>query len=84
VACVHGRLTARFPFASNVRLEDLDGDLVVTASRGTVRRFGDGKTTTFGAGGTARAQLEPAGLFVAGTRRVTFTPIGKLLQRLGS
>jgi hypothetical protein len=72
--------------ARGVTLEDLEGDLLVTGSRDTVtvRRLGDGRTTTFRPGGTARGQLEQPGLFVAGKRRVTFTPMKALLRRLGT
>lgn len=80
-----GQLSARFASLSGVRLEDLDRDILVTASGGTVtlRRLGDGSTTTIGAGRPAFAQLEPSGLFVAGSRRVTFTPMRDVLRRLG-
>jgi hypothetical protein len=68
-----------------VRLEDLDGDILVTAWGGTVtlRRLGDGSTTRIGAGRTGLAQLERAGLFVASARRVTFIPMRDVLRRLG-
>jgi Tol biopolymer transport system component len=81
-----GELLARMPVAGGVTLDDLEGDLLVTGSRDTVtvRRLADGRTTTFRPGGTARAQLEQPGLFVAGTRRVTFTPMSELLRRLGA
>jgi hypothetical protein len=36
----------------------------------------------FRASGWAHAQLEPSGLFVAGARRVTFTPMANVLRRL--
>jgi Tol biopolymer transport system component len=80
-----GALSSRLTVAGGVTLEDLEGDLLVTGSRGTVtvRRLGDGRTTTFSPGGTARAQLEQPGLFVAGPRRVTFTPLSGLLRQLG-
>lgn len=79
-----GQLTARFPAAGNVRLEDLEGDILVTAAGGTVtlRRLGDGRATTIRPGGFARAQLEPPGLFVAAGRRATFTPMREVLRRL--
>jgi hypothetical protein len=81
-----GSLLQQVPAAGRVRLEDLRGDLLVTASGGTVtvRRLRDGRTTTFRPGGVARAQLEQPGLFVAGGRRVTFTPMRVLLRRLGT
>lgn len=80
-----GERTARFAAAGHLRLEDLDRDILVTASGRTVtlRRLGDGRTTTIRAGGTARAQLERPGLFVAAGRRVTFTPMRDVLRRLG-
>jgi dipeptidyl aminopeptidase/acylaminoacyl peptidase len=79
-----GMLSSRITVASNVTLDDLEGDLLVTGSRETVtvRRVGDGRTATFRAGGTAMAQLEQPGLFVAGPRRVTFTPMSTLVRRL--
>jgi Tol biopolymer transport system component len=81
-----GQLTHRFPVPNTVRLEDLEGDILVTASGGTVtlRRLGDGRTTTLRTGGTARAQLDRTGLFVAGTHRVTFSPIRQILRLLGN
>jgi hypothetical protein len=80
-----GNLSDRFPASSPVSLEDLDRDILVTASGGTVtlRRLGDGRTTTFHTSGVARAQLEPPGLFVVGGRRVAFTPMREVLRRLG-
>ena len=73
------------PRRSGVRLEDLDGDILVTASGGTVtlRRLGDGRTSTFQAGGPGFGQLERPGLFLAGARRVTFIPMRDVLRRLG-
>jgi hypothetical protein len=67
-----------------VRLEDLDGDILVTAWGGavTLRRLGDGSTTRIGAGRTGLAQLERPGLFVASARRVTFMPMREVLRRL--
>jgi hypothetical protein len=80
-----GELTHRFPAASGVRLEDLDGDILVTAQGGTVRlrRLGDGRTSALRVGWTALAALERPGLFVAGARRVTFMPMRDVLRRLG-
>ena len=80
-----GLLSSSIPAARGIALDDLEGDLLVTSSRNTVtvRRLGDGRTTTFRAAGTAMAQLEQPGLFVAGRRRVTLTPMGALLRRLG-
>ena len=80
-----GVLSSRITVAGGVTLEDLEGDLLVTGSRDTVtvRRLGDGRTTTFRPGGTALAQLEQPGLFVAGPRRTTFTSMSGLLRQLG-
>jgi hypothetical protein len=80
-----GRLAARFPAARSLRLQDLDRGILVTASGRmvTLRRLGRGRTSTIQAAGTAWAQLERPGLFVAGGRRVAFTPIGDVLRRLG-
>jgi hypothetical protein len=81
-----GQLTARFPVAKGVRLEDLEGDILATASGTavTLRSLGNGRTITIRTRGIARAQLEPPGLFVAGAHRVTFTPMSTVLRRLGS
>jgi dipeptidyl aminopeptidase/acylaminoacyl peptidase len=80
-----GMLSARFPAPSALRLEDLEGDILVTASGATVtvRRLSDGRTSTIQAGGTARAQLEAPGLFIAGGGRLTFTPRRDVLRWLG-
>jgi hypothetical protein len=80
-----GELLNRFPAANSVRLQDLDRDILVTASNGTVtlRRLGASRKTTLRPGGTAFAQLEPAGLFVAADRRLTFTPMRDVLRLLG-
>lgn len=81
-----GLRTARFPAASALRLQDLDRDILVTASGAsvTLRRLGDGRTSTIRAGRTALAQLESPGLFVAGDQRVTFTPMRDVLRQLGN
>ncbi len=80
-----GMLSGRFPAPSALRLEDLEGDILVTASGATltVRKLGDGRTSTIHAGGTARAQLERSGLFIAGAGRLTFTPMRAVRRRLG-
>jgi hypothetical protein len=80
-----GQLIRRLEVASSFRLEDLDrGILVLAAARMvTLRRLSNGRTTTTRARGIAHAQLEPSGLFVAGGRRVTFTPMADVLRRLG-
>ena len=81
-----GQLTATVPAGAGVRLEDLEGDLLVTASNDvvTVRKLGAGQTTFFRTDGVARGQLEQPGLFVAGPHRVTFTPMSALERRLGA
>ncbi|TML64596.1 MAG: hypothetical protein E6G22_04085 [Actinobacteria bacterium] len=78
-----GRLVVQLPALKG--LQDLEGDILVTASGSavTLRRLGDGRTTTFHATGKARAQLERPGLFVAGDRRMTFTRMLEILRRLG-
>jgi hypothetical protein len=80
-----GGLSARFPSVRG-RLQDLDRDILVTASGGTVtlRRLSNGRTTTIPAGRTGLAQLERQGLFVASARRVTFIPMRDVLRRLAS
>jgi Tol biopolymer transport system component len=80
-----GQLVARFPARSRLRLEDLDGDILVTASgrRVTLRRLGNGRTITIRKRRLAHAQLERPGLFVAAGARVTFTPRRDVLRRLG-
>lgn len=81
-----GRRTDLFPVSKAVTLEDLEGDILVTASGETVtaRRLGTGHTATFRTAGRAKAALEEPGLYLAGTRRVTFTPMREVLRRLGS
>jgi hypothetical protein len=80
-----GRPLARLPVTADVRLEDLDGDVLVTVAGRivTLRSVADGRTATVDAGGRGHAQLEPAGLFVAGARRLTFTPMAEVLRKLG-
>jgi Tol biopolymer transport system component len=77
-----GRLVLRFRGPKG--LQDLESGILVTASGGTVtlRRLEDGRRTTFQVTGKARAQLERPGLFLAGARRVTFTPMREILRRL--
>jgi hypothetical protein len=67
------------------RLEDLQSGILVTTAAKTVklRRLLDGRVATIRTRGFPRAQLERPGLFVAGGRRVTFTPMADLLRRLG-
>jgi hypothetical protein len=80
-----GDLATRLPATSGLRLQDFHQDVLVTATGGTVtlRRLGNGRTSTLQPGRTAYAQLEPSGLFVAGARRVTFMPMRDVLRRLG-
>lgn len=83
-----GQLVKSFPAEGSARLdrlEDLDHGILVTAMGKTVtlRRLSDGRTARITMGGIAHAQLEPAGLFVAGGRRVTFVPMADVLRRLG-
>jgi hypothetical protein len=81
-----GRLTSRLPVPKAVTLADPDGDILVTTSGETVtlRRLGDGRTTTIRTRGAAHAQLEAIGLYVTGAHRVTFTRMRDVLRRLGS
>lgn len=80
-----GRQLDRIPVARSVRLEDLQGELLLTASSTalTIRSLADGRTTTVRTVGAARGQLEAPGLFAAGTRRVAFIPMAEVLRRLG-
>jgi hypothetical protein len=83
-----GELVRSFPAEGSARLdrlEDLQDGILVTAMRRTVtaRRVSDGNNMTIAARGKAYAALEPAGLFVAGGHRVTFTPMADVLGRLG-
>ena len=81
-----GELVDTMPARRKDRLEDLAGGILVTANGKTVtlRRLSDGKTARFHTSGYARGRLERPGLFVAGARRVTFTPMAAVLRRLGS
>ena len=78
-----GERTAHYQAA---HLEDLEGDILVTAAGSTVtlrRLGGNGRATRIHVGGAAQARLEPPGLFVATRRRVTFTPMQEIRRRLG-
>jgi hypothetical protein len=79
-----GNLLDSFPAAKSLRLQDLERGILVTASSGTVtlRRLGTDNKTTLRPGGTAFAQLERPGLFVAAHRRLTFTPMRDVLRLL--
>jgi Tol biopolymer transport system component len=81
-----GRRTQRIPLAKPATLEDLEGDILVTASGDTVtlRRLGNGRTLTLRTDGRAKAALERPGLYLAGARRVAFTPMREVLRRLGT
>jgi hypothetical protein len=72
-----GELLATIPAQSGDRLEDLKAGILVIANGETVtlRRLSDGHTAPLHAAGHAHARLERAGLFIAGGRRVTFTPM---------
>jgi hypothetical protein len=80
-----GELLDTIPAQSRERIEDLEGRILVTAMANTVtlRRLSDGHTTRLHASGYAHARLEGPGLFVAGARRVTFTPMADVRRRLG-
>jgi TolB protein len=80
-----GRQVDRIPVVRTVRLEDLQGELLLTASSTalTIRSLTDGRTTTVRTVGAARGQLEAPGLFAAGTRTVAFIPMAEVLRRLG-
>jgi hypothetical protein len=79
-----GQQTTRLPAARQLKLQDLDRDILVTTTGKTVtlRNLSNGHTSTIRAEGTALAQLERPGLFVAGGRRVTFTPMREVLRLL--
>ena len=81
-----GRRTDRFVVGKAVTLQDLEGDILATAGVKTVslRKLGNGRTVAFGTVGPAKAALEKPGLFLAGSHRVTFTPMQDVLRRLGS
>jgi hypothetical protein len=81
-----GELTGRFVAAKGVRLQDLERDILVTASGSTftLRRLDDRRTSTIRVNRTTLARLEPPGLFfTAGARRVAFMPMREVLRRLG-
>jgi hypothetical protein len=80
-----GQLTSSVPTGAGVRLEDLEGELLVTALHNvvTVRKLGAGRTTSYRTDGVATGQLEQPGLFVAGPHWVTFTAMSTIERRLG-
>jgi hypothetical protein len=67
------------------RLEDLESGILVTTAGKTVvlRKLEGGRAKTIRTRGNPHAALEPAGLFIAVGRRVTFTPMADVLRRLG-
>jgi hypothetical protein len=79
-----GGLLATIPTQSGDRLEDLKAGILVTANGTTVtlRQLSDGHTAPLHAAGYARARLERPGLFIAGGRRVTFTPMADIRRAL--
>ncbi len=81
-----GELVRTLSVEGSVRLEDLDHGIAVMARQRTVtlRRLSDGRTATIHARGRAHAQLEQAGLFVAGGHRVTFTPRREVVRMLNA
>jgi hypothetical protein len=80
-----GGLLSTIPTQSGDRLEDLKAGILVTANGKTVtlRRLSDSHTALLSAAGYARARLERPGLFIAGGRRVTFTPMADVRRALG-
>jgi hypothetical protein len=80
-----GQLARRFPAQASLRLQDLEGDIMVTCSGGTItlRKLSTDRTARIRTGGVALAQLERPGLFTAGAGRLTFTPMREVLCRLG-
>jgi hypothetical protein len=79
-----GQLTKRLPAQESLRLQDLEGDILVTCSGGTItlRKLSTDRTARFRVGGVAFAQLEHPGLFASGSGRLTFTPMREVLHRL--
>jgi hypothetical protein len=80
-----GTLIGHVPVSAQARLEDLEDGVLVTAVKKTVnvRRLVNGRVTTIHTRGVPHAQLEPSGLFVAGGRHLTFTPMSQVLRQLG-
>jgi hypothetical protein len=79
-----GELLTTIPTQSGDRLEDLKAEILVIANGTTVtlRRLSDGHSAPLHAAGYARARLERPGLFIAGGRRVTFTPMADVRRTL--
>jgi hypothetical protein len=80
-----GSVVATIPAKSGDHLEDLAAGILVIANGKTVtlQRLSDGHNAVLHAAGYARARLERAGLFIAGGRRVTFTPMADVRRALG-
>lgn len=80
-----GELVRTIPAKSSDRLEDVANGILVIANGQTVtlRRLVDSHTARWQATGFPHGRLERSGLFVAGNRRVTFTPMADVLRRLG-
>jgi hypothetical protein len=82
-----GERIRSFPVPDGGRLEDLAGGIVVTRKLRTLTlgRVRDGRTVRIqvGGGGGLHVALEPAGLFVASGRRLTFTPMSEVRRLLG-
>jgi hypothetical protein len=77
-----GKLVKSLSVPASSRLEDLADGVVVSAMGRTVilRRIRDSRAATIHTRGIAHAQIERAGLFVAGGRQVTFTPRRDVLR----
>jgi len=80
-----GQLDRRLRTQAGLRLQDLEGDILVTCNGGTItlRKLSNDRTTRIRTGGVAFAQLERPGLFAAGAGRLTFMPMRDVLRRLG-
>jgi Tol biopolymer transport system component len=72
-------------FAPREALAGLEAGILMTESTGgvTLRRLADGRRIALRVPDEGRAQFEPPGLYVATGHRITFTPMRKLLRRLG-
>jgi hypothetical protein len=81
-----GQLDRRFRAQASLRLQDLEGDILVTCSGGTItlRKLSNDRTARIRTGGVALAQLERSGLFTAGAGSLTFVPMREVLRRLGA
>ena len=81
-----GERVEHVPVSALTRLEDFDRGILVTAVKKSVkvRRLANGRTATIHTRGVPHARLETSGLFVAGGRHITFTPMGVLLRKTGN